>query len=199
MPQITTYIRKDDMSLWLALPNKSEAIHTMLHSLKGLEPSITDEINAQQFNKDEELHNEHLEVHKALHTKIDTQDEIDPELPPIQEKAVDRFETGEIKGNKAMKDFLKKPTMTTVKDVHKERLEQVTEVFGKGTEDVTKDVLGDTAPDPDTVVQSRKGEKKCCEGEAKGKYCQHWQWDMERGDRYTNQYSGRISYVPFAG
>lgn len=31
MPNVTTYIRKDDMELWLACPNKAELIHNALN------------------------------------------------------------------------------------------------------------------------------------------------------------------------
>lgn len=34
MPNVTTYIRKDDMELWLACPNKAELIHNALHPVQ---------------------------------------------------------------------------------------------------------------------------------------------------------------------
>ncbi len=41
MPNVTTYIRKDDMQLWLSVANKSELIHNALHTM----PYVTTELS----------------------------------------------------------------------------------------------------------------------------------------------------------
>lgn len=50
MPNVTTYIRKDDMELWAACPNKAELIHNALHKLPFGEPRNVDWSKAVELN-----------------------------------------------------------------------------------------------------------------------------------------------------
>lgn len=40
MPNVTTYIRKDDLKLWLDCSNKAELIHNALHSIHSLQGTV---------------------------------------------------------------------------------------------------------------------------------------------------------------
>jgi hypothetical protein len=125
-------------------------------------------------NKSEWLHNALAD--SSIHT-IHT--------PPTETKKDVSIHTPGVKGNQKFKDFAK------------QNMDNISKAFGGGAEDITEELYG-SEPDPETPVQSTIGEKPCC-ALAPKKYCQHWQWNMETGDRYINQFSGRVSYEEFAG